>query len=61
MMPDTPPVVARKLWKAIHHNGCLDGDNRLPAPSHRLTTRHLKEGVPELNEERGINFEVEST
>ena len=48
MMPDTPPVVVYKLWKVMHHNGYLDEDRRLPAPSYRLTTKYLKEGVPEL-------------
>ena len=47
MMPDTPPVVVFKLWNALHHNGHLDEDRRLPAPSHRLTTKHLRDGVPD--------------
>jgi hypothetical protein len=47
MMPDTPPVAVFKLWNALHHNGHLDEDRCLPAPSCRLATKHLRNGVPD--------------
>jgi hypothetical protein len=53
MMTDTPPVVVYKLWKVMHHNGYLDADSRLPAPSYRLTIKYLKEGVPERKLTKG--------
>jgi hypothetical protein len=60
MKADTPPVTVYKLWKLLHNQGLLDGDNRLPAPSYRLTTQFLRHGVPEVTEGQAQSHEVTS-